>query len=51
MKVNLTKSAYEAPRTDIVLMDTNANVFMASPDPTAGITGSGFQFGEDNGSW
>jgi len=51
MKVNMTKSAYEAPRTDIVLMETNTNVFMASPAPAAGITGSGFHFESDNGSW
>jgi len=51
MKVKMTKSAYEAPRTDIVLMETNACVFMASPAPAAGITGSGFHFESDNGSW
>ena len=42
---------YEAPRTEIVLMDTSASVFMASPAPAAGITGSGFHFESDNGSW
>ena len=42
---------YEAPRTEIVLMDASASVFMASPAPAAGITGSGFHFESDNGSW
>lgn len=52
--MNLKKSngAYEAPRTEIVQMNVCSFVLTGSPvTPDAGITGSGFQFGTDNGNW
>lgn len=51
MKIKMTKSAYEAPRTEVVLMDKNASVFMASTTPSRNYDGSGFEFGTGNGSW
>lgn len=52
--MNLKKSngAYETPRTEIVQMNVCSSVLTGSPvTPDAGITGSGFHFDTDTGSW
>ena len=53
MKNNLEKRVYEAPQSEIVLMDTRFSVLMASvtPAPDSGIMGNGLQFNEQNGQW
>lgn len=46
------KKAYEAPTTEVIALEMGFSVLTGSPvTPDAGITGSGFQFGTDNGNW
>ena len=45
---------YEAPYSEVVVIDMQANVLMASPAvvvPDADINGNGIQFTEDQGQW
>lgn len=54
MKINALKRAYEAPKAEVVLLETEMNVLMGSPVvvvPDADINGNGFQFTEDQGQW
>ena len=52
MNINIIRGAYEAPKAEIVQMNAVWSVLTGSPvTPDAGVTGSGFQFGTDNGSW
>ena len=52
MNINIIRGAYEAPKTEIVQMNAVWSVLTGSPvTPDAGITGSGFHFDTDTGSW
>ena len=53
MKFNALRRAYEAPKAEVVLLETETNVLMGSPIvvPDASINGNGLQFTEDNGQW
>lgn len=54
MKVNEMRRAYEAPKAEVVMIDTQMNVLMASPIvvvPDADINGNGITFTEDQGQW
>ena len=46
------KCAYEAPRTDIVIVEQTSVLMASAPTPSMeGMTGDGFQFGTSNGQW
>lgn len=49
MKEN--KKVYEMPKTEVVDMYASLSVLMASGAPEVTPLGTGFRFGEDNGSW
>ena len=53
MKFNVLKRAYEAPKAEVVLLETEMTVLMGSPVvvPDASINGNGLQFTEDEGQW
>ena len=50
MKTTEKKCAYEAPKTDIVIVE-QTGVLMASTPSMEGLTGDGFHFGESDGRW
>ena len=52
MNINISRGAYEAPRTEVILLNTECAVLTGSPvTPDAGIMGTGLTFGTQDGAW
>lgn len=53
----VTSMQYEAPTTEVFVMNLEVSILTASPapaptpGPAAGVTGSGFHFNEATGNW
>ena len=52
MKTTEKKCAYEAPKTDVVIVEQTGVLMASAPAPSMeGLTGDGFHFGESDGRW